>query len=283
MSGEDPIEEEPEDVEFEDALGGDDLGDPDEWFPEVGSDSSTEEEDFDEEDDSIDRTDIGISGLDEMIRGGVPEGSTLCVMGSAGTGKTTFGMQFLHEGLENGENAVFLSLEQKEDDIIETADEKGWRYSEHEDEGRLVVIHMDPIEVATTLQSIRNELPRMISEFGATRVVLDSVTLIEMMFESRADSRNQIYKFMNDLGDAGATTLVTSEAAEDNPYRSRYGTIEYLSDAVFVLQYVRSDTASETRLALEITKIRDTSHSREIKPYELTGSGIKVYSSANIF
>lgn len=282
MSGEDPLEEEPEDVDFEDALGGDDLGDPDEWFPEPGDDSA-EEEDFDEAEDSIDRTNIGINGLDEMVRGGIPEGTTLCVVGSAGTGKTTFGMQFLQEGLENGEKAVFLSLEQDENDIVDTADEKGWRYSEHEDNGDLVVIHMDPIEVATTLQSIRNELPRMISEFGATRVVLDSVTLIEMMFESRADSRNQIYKFMNDLGEAGATTLVTSEAAEDNPYRSRYGTIEYLSDAVFVLQYVRSDTASETRLALEITKIRDTSHSREVKPYELTNSGIKVYSSANIF
>lgn len=283
MSGEDPIEEEPEDVEFEDAMGGDDLGDPDEWFPEPGEDSATEEEEFDEAESSIDRTNIGIDGLDEMIRGGVPEGTTLCVMGSAGTGKTTFGMQFLHKGLENGEKGVFMSLEQNEDDIVETADEKGWRYSEHADNGDLVVIHMDPIEVATTLQSIRNELPRMISEFGATRVVLDSVTLIEMMFESRADSRNQIYKFMNDLGEAGATTLVTSEAAEDNAHRSRYGTIEYLSDAVFALQYVRSDSASETRLALEITKIRDTSHSREVKPYELTGSGIKVYSSANIF
>lgn len=282
--GEDPLEEEPEDIEFEDALGDEDLGDPDDWFPDVTSDEADSPAPEEEEvTDSLDRTDIGIDGLDEMISGGVPIGTTLCVMGSAGTGKTTFGMQFLHEGLENGEKVVFMSLEQEESDILSTADEKGWGFTEYEDQGELVVIHMDPIEVATTLQSIRNELPRMISEFGASRVVLDSVTLIEMMFESKADSRNQIYKFMNNLGDAGATTLVTSEAAEDNPYKSRYGTIEYLSDAVFVLQYVRSDTASETRLALEITKIRDTSHSREIKPYELTGSGIKVYSSANIF
>jgi KaiC/GvpD/RAD55 family RecA-like ATPase len=123
----------------------------------------------------------------------------------------------------------------------------------------------------------------MISEFGASRVVFDSITLIEMMFQDRAEGRNQIFRFLEELGEAGATTLVTSEADEEDPYSSRYGVVEYLSDAVFVLQYIRTDSSSETRLALEITKIRDTSHSREVKPYELTDEGIVVYSGATIF
>jgi KaiC domain protein len=232
--------------------------------------------------DLSDRIDLGISGLDEMIRGGVPEGKTLCVIGGPGAGKTTFGMQFVAQGLRNGENCVYFTLEQDEEDIVSTGDAKGWDFSDHIDDS-LAVVQMHPIEVASSLRSIRNELPRMISEFGASRVVFDSITLVEMMFQNRAEGRNQIFRFLEELSSVGATTLVTSEADEDDPYSSRYGIVEYLSDAVFVLQYIRTDNSSETRLALEITKIRDTSHSREVKPYELTDEGIVVYSGATIF
>lgn len=228
------------------------------------------------------RVDLGITGLDEMIRGGVPEGATLCVIGGPGAGKTTFGMQFVAQGLRNGENCVYFTLEQDESDIVSTGDDKGWDFSEYIGDS-LAIVQMHPIEVASSLRSIRNELPRMISEFGASRVVFDSITLIEMMFQDRAEGRNQIFRFLEELGEAGATTLVTSEADEEDPYSSRYGVVEYLSDAVFVLQYIRTDSSSETRLALEITKIRDTSHSREVKPYELTDEGIVVYSGATIF
>jgi KaiC domain protein len=191
-------------------------------------------------------------------------------------------MQFVAQGLRNGENCVYFTLEQDKSDIVSTGDDKGWEFSEYIGDS-LAVIQMHPIEVASSLRSIRNELPRMISEFGASRVVFDSITLIEMMFQDRAEGRNQIFRFLEELGEAGATTLVTSEADEEDSYSSRYGVVEYLSDAVFVLQYIRTDSSSETRLALEITKIRDTSHSREVKPYELTDEGIVVYSGATIF
>jgi KaiC domain protein len=232
--------------------------------------------------DEGDRIDIGIEGLDEMIRTGVPEGATLCVIGGPGAGKTTFGMQFVAQGLRNGENCVYFTLEQEEEDIVSTGDAKGWEFGEYVDDS-LAIVQMHPIEVASSLRSIRNELPRMISEFDASRVVFDSITLVEMMFEDRAQGRNQIFRFLEELNAAGATTLVTSEADDNDPYSSRYGVLEYLSDAVFVLQYIRTDSSSETRLALEITKIRDTSHSREVKPYELTDEGIVVYSGATIF
>lgn len=257
----------------------DDGGDFEEGVTDDGaSDKGASERVIDLED----RVDLGIGGLDEMIRGGVPEGATLCVIGGPGAGKTTFGMQFVAQGLRNGENCVYFTLEQDKSDIVSTGDDKGWEFSEYTGDS-LAVIQMHPIEVASSLRSIRNELPRMISEFGASRVVFDSITLIEMMFQDRAEGRNQIFRFLEELGEAGATTLVTSEADEEDPYSSRYGVVEYLSDAVFVLQYIRTDSSSETRLALEITKIRDTSHSREVKPYELTDEGIVVYSGATIF
>ncbi|WP_425607765.1 KaiC domain-containing protein [Natrinema salsiterrestre] len=244
----------------------------------------SDEPDFDEEIDSeLPRLDLGIDGLDRMIQGGVPERSLIVAMGSAGTGKTTFGLQFLHHGLEQGERAVFITLEESRDRVINSATEKGYAFDEYVADGQLAVVDVDPIEMANSLASIRNELPALVEEFDASRLVLDSVSLLEMMYEDRAKRRNEIYDFSRSLKEAGVTALLTSEASEETPYASRYGIVEYLTDAVFVLQYVRPDDFRETRLAIEIQKIRDANHSREKKPYEITNEGISVYQQANLF
>lgn len=243
-----------------------------------------EGEDFEEADYETDipRIDLGIGGLDEMIQGGVPERSLMVVMGSAGTGKTTFGLQFLNQALQNDEKAIFITLEEDRGDIINAAEEKGWGYQEYIDDDRLAVVDLDPIEMANSLSAIGGDLPRLVENFGASRLVLDSVSLLEMMYDSQADRRTEVFDFTRKLKDAGITTMVTSEASDDNPYVSRHGIIEYLTDAVFVLQYVRSEFR-ETRLAVEIQKIRNANHSRETKPYEITANGISVYQKANIF
>nr|WP_276279345.1 KaiC domain-containing protein [Halorussus sp. DT72] len=257
----------------------------DEGFGGFGGESFESEEFDDEEfESSIPRIDLGIEGLDDMIQGGVPRRSLVTTIGSAGTGKTTFGLQFLHEALEQGENAVFITLEESHDRIVNTATEKGWDFDEYEEKGQLAVIDLDPIEMANSLTSIRNDLPRLVEQFGATRLVLDSVSLLEMMYDDQSTRRNEVYDFTKSLKEAGVTTMLTSEASEDNAYASRHGIIEYLVDAVFILRYIRStDDFRETRLAVEIQKIRDANHSREIKPYSITNEGISVYRQANIF
>ncbi|WP_375137155.1 KaiC domain-containing protein [Halostella litorea] len=245
-----------------------------------GFDEGFEEEEFESE---LPRIELGIKGLDEMIQGGIPERSLMVTIGSAGTGKTTFGLQFLNHALSQGEKAIYITLEESRSRVVNSATEKGWAFDEYVDEGRLAVVDIDPIEMANSLASIRSELPRLIDEFGASRLVLDSVSLLEMMYDDRATRRNEIYDFTKSLKRAGVTTMLTSEASQDSAYASRHGIVEYLTDAVFILQYVRPSDFRETRLAVEIQKIRDANHSRETKPYEITNEGISVYRQANIF
>jgi len=262
-------------------------GDDDFGFGEFGGDDGGGEAGFDidpeEFDSEISRTDVGIGGLDDMILGGVPRRSLLSVIGGAGTGKTTFALQFLNHALEAGNKGIYITLEQTRESIFDTADEKGWSFREHAVEDRLAVVAIDPIEMANSLSSIRNDLVRLIAEFNADRLVLDSVSLLEMMYDHPAKRRSEVFGFTRSLKEAGVTTLLTSEASEDTPYASRHGIVEYLTDAVFVLQYVRGSDFRETRLAVEIQKIRDANHSRETKPYDITDTGISVYDQANIF
>ena len=237
----------------------------------------------DDVDSSLPRIELGIDGLDRMIQGGIPQRSLMVAIGSPGTGKTTCGLQFLNHGLENGERAVYISLEEASERVIDSATEKGWPFDEYVERGDLAVLDMDPVEMATHLDTIQDELPELIAAFDASRLVLDSVSLLEMMYEDRASRRNDIYDFTQRLKAAGVTALLTSEAAEHTPYASRYGIVEYLTDVVFVLQHVRQDDFRQTRLAVEIQKIRDANHSREMKPYEITTEGISVHQQANLF
>ncbi|PSP91462.1 KaiC domain-containing protein [Halobacteriales archaeon QS_4_66_20] len=270
------------------AFGGDAGGDGDGLFDSEGFASAFEgaggDAEFDDEEfeTAIPRIDLGIEGLDNMIQGGVPERHLMVAIGSAGTGKTTFGLQFLNHGLRNGENTVFITLEQSREAIIGTASERGWEFDRYESEGALAVVDLDPVEMANSLDNIQAELPELIENFAADRLVLDSVSLLEMMYDDQARRRTEVFDFTRALKKAGVTTFLTSEASESNPYASRHGIIEYLTDAVFVLQYVRGET-QETRLAVEIQKIRNANHSREKKPYEMTDRGISVYQQANIF
>ena len=279
--------------EVDDPFGGDSGdpfgGDPDGdafGFADFGGSGGEAPETFDETaafESDIDRIDVGIKGLDEMILGGVPRRALMSVIGSAGTGKTTFALQFLNEALKNGENGVYITLEESRESIIDTAEEKGWPFEQYADEGRLAVVALDPVEMANSLASLRSDLSRLITDFGAERLVLDSVSLLELMYDHPSKRRSEVFDFTRSLKRAGVTTLLTSEASEDSPYTSKHGIVEYLTDAVFVLQYVRPSDFRETRLAVEILKIRDANHSRETKPYEITNTGLSVYRQANIF
>jgi KaiC domain protein len=274
-----------EDAEgVDDGFGGEEFGDGEDFFDDdfasaFGSSGDFEDADFDSE---IPRIDLGIEGLDEMILGGVPWRHLIACIGGAGSGKTTFGLQFLHHGLQNGQNGVFITLEQSYEDIMDTAAEHGWEFERYDRQDDLAVVDLDPIEMANSLDNIRGELPGLITDFDADRLVLDSVSLLEMMYDDEARRRTEIFDFTRSLKQAGVTTFLTSEISQENDYASRYGIIEYLTDAVFFLQYVRGE-AQETRLAVEIQKIRNANHSRERKPYEITDGGISVYQQASIF
>ncbi|MFB6215952.1 MAG: ATPase domain-containing protein, partial [Candidatus Aenigmatarchaeota archaeon] len=67
------------------------------------------------------RKNTGVEGLDEMLQGGYPEGHIILITGNTGTGKTTFCMQYLAEGVEDGENCVFVNLEEPLPQVKKTA------------------------------------------------------------------------------------------------------------------------------------------------------------------
>ena len=72
------------------------------------------------------RVKFGVEGLDAMLSGGLPRESICAIIGTYGTGKTTFALQFAYEGLSRGENVIYISLEEREELLRATMAQKGW-------------------------------------------------------------------------------------------------------------------------------------------------------------
>lgn len=231
---------------------------------------------------SPERVKVGILGLDDMLGGGLIPGSICAIIGTYGTGKTTFSLEFVWDGLNKGERIIYISLEEREERILSYMKLKGWDITPFLNKS-LFVIKLDPTDFNVANNRIKNELPKLIEEVKASRVVIDPISLFEDLFDTDSERRQEMYRFIEGLRDRNCTIMMTSETHRDNVFSSRHGLIEYLSDTVILLRYVRPSDLTDVHLALEVVKMRMSAHSREIKPYEIAQDQVMVYSEANVF
>jgi len=231
---------------------------------------------------SQERINVGIAGLDDMLGGGLIPKSICAIIGTYGTGKTTFSLEFVWDGLKKGEHVIYISLEEREERIVAYMKMKGWDVSPYLNKA-LYVIKLDPTDFNLANNRIKNELPTLIGEVNASRVIIDPISLFEDLFQTDAERRQEMFRFIEGLRDKSCTIMMTSETDKDNPFSSRHSLIEYLADTVILLRYIRPSDLTDVHLALEVVKMRMSSHSREIKPYEIMQDQVMVYSEANVF
>jgi len=231
----------------------------------------------------VEKVKTGIAGLDEMLEGGIPRSHNVVVMGSFGTGKTTFGLQFLNQGLTDGEKGIFITLEEDERSIIEDARSFGWDLQSSIDDERMVIVKLEPTDALSTISRIKSDLPKFIRNFEASRIVIDSISLLNMLFDNEHEKRDNIFALTQMIRDTGATCLMTAEVNDRNPMASRDGLVEYTTDGVVVLQYEEPKDKGEIRLTLRVVKMRRTNHSRRVRPYTIGNNGILVHAGADVF
>ena len=230
----------------------------------------------------VDRVKSGIEGLDEMLEGGIPKSHMVVIMGSFGTGKTTMGIQFLNQGLKEGEKGIYISLEEDEKSILDDAKAFGRDLKPHLDAKRLALVKLEPTDAKTTVTRVGKELPDFIKSFGATRIVIDSVSLLNMLFENEHDKRVMLFNLTQLIKKTGATCIMTAEVKDDNPLSTRDGLAEYVADGVIALRNVEVPDKNEMQLTLRVVKMRRIRHSRRITPYGIVAKGIEVHAGAEM-
>lgn len=226
----------------------------------------------------MERIKTGIPGMDKILGGGIPETQLALITGTSGTGKTTFCCQFMHEGIKRfNERGVYLSFEEPAESIKENVKEFGWDFTPLEKSGRFSFIRYDPYHI----EDVFDILESSIREIKATRVVVDSISALGLHVKDDAELRKMIFDLSMILRKLSCTSLMVSEIVPGATGLSRYGVEEFVADSVIVLYYERLQSTFSR--AIQVWKVRGSSHSEKLHPYNITKKGITVYPDEEAF
>ncbi len=225
------------------------------------------------------KTPTGITGLDEITFGGIPRGRPTLICGSAGCGKTLFGIQFLERGITlYDEPGVLISFEEAKKDISQNVQSLGINIEELIAAKKLHVdyVRVDRSEIEETgeydLEGLFIRIGHAIDSIGAKRIVLDTIESLFGGIENTAILRAEIRRLFQWLKDKGITALITGERGEKT--LTRQGLEEYVSDCVIVLDFRVIDQIATRRL--RIVKYRGSTHGTNEYPFLIDEQGISV-------
>jgi KaiC/GvpD/RAD55 family RecA-like ATPase len=225
-----------------------------------------------------DRVKTGIPGLDEIMNGGIPSGQTVLISGTAGTGKTIISSQYLYMGASQfKEPSVYLSFEESPESIKKNALNFGMDFTPLEKSGAFSFVKYDPYHV----DDITTHLESRIREVDAKRVVIDSVSALSFYMREGENFRRMLFSLSSVLKKLGCTTFLVSEVLPGDTALSRSGVSEFVADSAVVLYYRRVDAAFSR--AIQVWKMRGSSHSERLHPYKITDKGITVYPKEEAF
>jgi circadian clock protein KaiC len=240
------------------------------------------------------RVKTGIQGLDKALNGGFPAGNIILISGGAGTGKSTFALQYVINGaLLFGERGLYITTEQTKEELYRQASCFKWPLLELEQRNMLKIVYLDVMQGDSFLE----KLDALVMSFEPKRIVIDSLTtltdalIVSGISEDKGFSMVQIaetvspiprtdkimtksilYRLFKEIKKFKVTSLLTSELPEDEKSLSADGVSEFVADGVILLKSMTVGDSSSRNL--ELKKMRYTPIDGGLKSYDITPSGI---------
>jgi len=220
-----------------------------------------------------------ISGLDEILYGGLPEGRTTLLEGSPGTGKSIVGLEFLYRGALAGEAGIFITFEERADSVRRNAGTLGWDLENLEKADKLAIIEarMDPETVVSgdfDLKALLAIIEGQSKAIGAKRIVFDALDVLMRLFDNSNRERSELYYLNEWLLDHKMTAILTVKASGGNTVFDRYEFLEFMADCVIRL-IQRPGEWVATR-ELQVIKYRGSDFGRNAYPFVIQPGGISV-------
>jgi circadian clock protein KaiC len=221
----------------------------------------------------------GIPGLDQVTQGGLPRDRTTLVCGSAGCGKTLFGMQFLVRGIEQyGEAGAFIAFEESTVDLAQNVASLGYDLDTLVDSGKLALDHIrvERSEFEESgeynLDGLFMRLELAIRSVRARRVVIDTLETLFGGLTNYAVLRSELRRLFQWLKERKVTAIITAERGDGT--LTRHGLEEYVSDCVILLDHRVNHQISTRRI--RVVKYRGSTHGTNEYPFLLDDKGISV-------
>jgi len=218
----------------------------------------------------------GIPELDQLLEGGIPRGNSLLIEGPPGSGKSTLGMRILYEGaVRYNEPGVLVSFEEFPSQLY--AEALNWAMDLHalEDAGKLRVIWTPPSRILESFRGKSDLIDQVIKTIGARRLLIDSITHFKRISSSEADLREILSTVLTVLKIAGVNAVLVKELERQNEEAIAFE--EYLVDASLRLHNQNVETQGGNIRYIEIRKTRGHDHISGLHPFQLEGSGLRIF------
>lgn len=220
-----------------------------------------------------------ISGFDEILYGGLPEGRATLLEGGPGTGKSIVGLEFLYRGAQAGESGIFVAFEERADAVRRNAGTMGWDLEELEKTGKLVIIEarIDPETVIAgdfNLKALLAIIEGQSKTIGAKRIVFDALDVLIRLFENPGRERSEMYWLNEWLLDRRMTAILTVKDSGGGSIFDRYEFLEFMADCV--IQLIQRPGEWVATRELQIIKYRGSDFGRNAYPFVIQPGGISV-------
>ncbi len=224
---------------------------------------------------ATERLSTGVSGLDEMLGGGVVAGDAVMLTGPAGSGKSTVATQFMVAGLRKGETGVIAVFEEYPEEYLARAGKRNSEIGKMIKAGKLELIYLRPLDLS--VDEALYEILAAVERLDAKRVVIDSLSGFEVALAPtfREDFRESLYRLVGALTATGVTVFMTAEVVEGfSDVRFTTEKVSFVTDELIIQRYIELE--GQIKRVMAVIKMRGSEHSHDIRRYEVTAKGIVV-------
>jgi circadian clock protein KaiC len=222
---------------------------------------------------SLERVPSGLPQLDLLLGGGLERGTSTLLVGAAGTGKSTLGVQFAVAAAARGEHAALFIFDESENTLVSRAAGFGIGLRAHIDAGRVTVQQVDPAELSPG--EFTHAIRCAVERNRATVVVIDSLNGYLNSMPAERFMVIQLHEILSYLREQHVVSLLMG---------AHHGLIgsemhapldaSYLADAIVLLRYY--ETQGEVRQVISVMKKRGGEHERTIRDFSLRNGRIHV-------
>lgn len=242
----------------------------------------------------MERLPSGVEGLDEILGGGFVPGSCVIISGGPGSGKSTLCSQFLYDGYkDHGDGGIYVTCTESPEEIKNNFRDHGWDIDEAVRKGKIKVLDLRPVIATESGIITRNEalfegekIPFSVivkatldevKQSHAKRVVVDSLTTIEMQYKDEFEVRQGLLGLVQGLSREDCVSLLIVESIGS---RNAIPVEWALSHGAIQLNYTSEN--SEIVRSIQVVKMRRTAHEQTVYGLEIAKEGIIVHTDVRV-
>ena len=222
----------------------------------------------------------GIPGFDEVTQGGLIADRIYLVDGDPGAGKTTFALQFLLEGVRNGERCLYVTLSETREELASGARSHGWSLEglevfelladaqDLDGEDELTMLHPSEVELGETTRKVLEVVERT----KPNRMVFDSLSEMRLLAQNSLRYRRQILALKQFFVGRACTVVLLDDRTAEGPDMQLHS----IAHGVFSLEF-KSPPYGQLRRELEIVKYRGSDFASGFHDFVIRTGGIRVF------